>query len=262
MHGADAAKEQRSPPRIHEHEPVQEYGRQHGEQEREEGDLVAPGRGQLALDHFVWTLVVFVRLLGTGDLGLMRGARGGGRQRWGRGWRRGRRGWRRRTGRVLLGLAAHAEHQLHVVGEAAAAYAPVQVVLTGRADEVVVLPREELQPARLRRERPEGDGEEHQLVRLVADGYYPRVGVCYSASVVLLLGHIVDDVLLGILIECVWSIHRADDVHLVVLELAIALVKVEDVVGVVYPKDAVRGVPVDVEGLGVVAHHGVYVKGE
>lgn len=187
MHGADAAKEQRSPPCVHEHDPVQEYGDQHGKQEREEGDLVAPGRGQLALDHFVWTLVVFVRLLRAGYLGLVRGALSGGRSGWGRGRRRGRRGRRRRTGRILLGLAAHAEHQLHVVGEATAADTPVQVVLARRADEVVVLPRKELQPARLRREGSECDGEEHQLVRLVADGYYPRVGVGDSTSVVLLL---------------------------------------------------------------------------
>lgn len=203
-----------------------------------------------------------MRLLGAGDFGLMRWARGGGLRRRGRGRRRGRRGRRRRAGRVLLSLAAHAEHQLHVVGEAAAADAPVQVVLTGRADEVVVLSGEELQPARLRREGPECDGEEHELVRLVADGYYPRVGIGYSASVVLFLRHIVDDVLLRILVERVGRVHWTDDVHLVVLELAVALVQVEDVIRVVYPEDAVGGVPVDVEGLGIVAHHGVYVEGE
>lgn len=50
--------------------------------------------------------------------------------------------------------------------------------------------------------------------------------------------------------------------YLVVLKRSVALVQVEDVVRVVYSEDTVGGVPVDVEGLGVVAHHGVYIQGE
>lgn len=73
---------------------------------------------------------------------------------------------------------------------APAADAPVKIVLGRGADEVVIVAREELETTRLRRERPEGDGEIQRFARLVADRYYPRTGIRYPACLVLLLGHL------------------------------------------------------------------------
>lgn len=97
---------------------------------------------------------------------------------------------RRRRGRGLDIGAADLEDNLHVVAGAPAADAPVEVVLGRGADEVVIVAREELQTIRLRRKRPEGDGEVHRFARLVADRYYPRTGVRYPACLVLLFGHL------------------------------------------------------------------------
>lgn len=215
-----------------------------GQHQRQEGGAATPGEGELlALEDVVERLLRLGSLLG---VRLGGGGGGGGLGGGGRGRRRRRGG----GGRRLL-LAAHPEDQLHVVGGAPAADAPVQVVLGGGADEVVVAAGEELQPARLRAERAEGDGEEEQLVGFVADGDHPRVGVGDAARVVLLLRDVVDDVLLGVVVVLVRRVHRADDVHLVVVELRVALVQVEHVVRVVDAEDAVRRVPVDVEDLAV-----------
>lgn len=73
---------------------------------------------------------------------------------------------------------------------APAADAPMEVVLGRGADEVVIVAWEELETTGLRRERPEGDGEVHRSARLVADRYYPRIGVRYPTCLVLLLGHL------------------------------------------------------------------------
>jgi len=103
-------------------------------------------------------------------------------------------------------------------------------------DEVVILAGSELESAGLRCERAEGDGEVHELVRLVAHGDDARIGVGYAARVVLLLGHVVDDVLLGVVLVRPRRVHRTDDVHLVVLERNVVLVDVDDVIRVVYPE--------------------------
>lgn len=101
---------------------------------------------------------------------------------------------------------------------APAPYSPVQIVAGGRGDEIIVVPREELQSPRLRRERPERDGKVHQLVGLVADGDYPGIGVRYPAGLVLVLGHVVDDVLFHLVVFCTGRIHRTNQIYLVVLE--------------------------------------------
>lgn len=158
-------------------------------------------------------------------------------------------------GRLVISVlrpAAYLEDNLHVVGGAAAADAAMQVVLRRGADKVVIVARRKLEAAGLRRERSEGDGVVEQLVRLITDGDYAGCGVGDTTRVVLFLGDVVDDVLLGVLIVSAGSVDRADDVHLVVVELRIALVHRYYVVGVVYPEDGVRGVPVDVERFGAV----------
>lgn len=244
----------RSPRRRGQQEGGQRGGEQGGhEQGQQRGPRRAPREGELlALEHVVERLVRLGRLLGG------RGPRGGrseggdrrrGAPRRRRGGRRGRRGQGR--GGRLLG-AAHPEHQLHVVARAPAAYAPVQVLPRRRADEVVRLPRLELEPARLGAERAERDREEHDDLGLVADGDDPRVGVRDAARLVLLLGHVVDDVLFGVLVPLFGGVRGTDEVDLVELELRVALVQVEDVVGVVDAEDAVGGVPVDVVDLAVV----------
>lgn len=159
-------------------------------------------------------------------------------------------------GGLVIGVlrpAAHFEDDLHVVGGAAAANAAVQVVLGRGADEVVIVAGRELEAAGLRRERSEGDGVVEQLVGLITDGDDSGCRIGDTTRVVLLLGDIVDDVPLGILLVGARSVHGAYNVHLVVIELSIALVHRDYVVGVVYPEDGVRGVPVDVERFGAIA---------
>jgi len=119
----------------------------------------------------------------------------------------------------------------------------MQVISRRCGDEVVILAGSELESAGLRCERAEGDGEVHELVRLVAHGDDARIGVGYAARVVLLLGHVVDDVLLGVVLVRPRRVHRTDDVHLVVLERNVVLVDVDDVIRVVYPEYGVGGIP-------------------
>ena len=108
----------------------------------------------------------------------------------------------------------------------------------GLTDEIVILAGSELEAAGLRRERSERDGEVHELVGLVADGDDARIGIGDAASVVLLLGHVVDDVLFGVVLVRAGRVHGTDDVHLVVLERNVVLVDVDNVVRIVYPKSA------------------------
>lgn len=103
-------------------------------------------------------------------------------------------------------------------------------------DEVVIVAGQKLQTARLRRKRPERDRKEHQLLRLIADRYNPRIGVGDAARLVLHFADIVDDVLFRFVVERIRFVHRTDDVHLIVLEREVALVHVDDVIGVVYPE--------------------------
>jgi len=119
----------------------------------------------------------------------------------------------------------------------------VQVISRRCGDEVVILSGSEFKSAGLRRERAEGDGEVHELVRLVANGDDSRIGIGYTTRVVLLLGHVVDDVLLGVILVRSRRVNRADDVHLVVLERDVVLVDVDYVVRVVYPEYGVGGIP-------------------
>ena len=103
-------------------------------------------------------------------------------------------------------------------------------------DEIVVLSGSEFQSAGLGRERAERDGEVHELVRLVADGDDPRIGVGNAARVVLFLGHVVDDVLFSVVLVSSRSVDGANNVDLVVLERNVIFVDVNDVVRIVYPE--------------------------
>ena len=132
------------------------------------------------------------------------------------------------------------------MGGAPPADPPVDVPVCGRGDEVVVLAGPELHPSRSRRERPERDGEVHQLVRFGALSNDTRVWIDDAAGVVLLLVDAVDDVGLDGLRPRPPLVERADDVDLVVLPGLVSPVHVDDVVGVVYSKDGVARVPVDV----------------
>lgn len=103
-------------------------------------------------------------------------------------------------------------------------------------DEVVVLSGPEFESAGLRRERTEGDGEVHELVGLVADGDDARIGIGDATRIVLFFGHVVDDVLFGVLLVRARRVHGTNDVDLVVFERNVVLVDVDDVVRVVYPE--------------------------
>lgn len=85
---------------------------------------------------------------------------------------------------------AHLEDYLHVVCGAPSADAPVEVVLWRRADKVVVVPGEKLQPAGLRCKRPERYGEVHCFCGFVANRYHPRTRVRYSAGLVFFFRHL------------------------------------------------------------------------
>ena len=91
---------------------------------------------------------------------------------------------------------SHIEHHLHVVRATEAARPPVDVSLCRGGDEVICLARLELQPPGGGGECPEGDGEVHEALRLVADGHYLGLGVGHSAALKLLSGHAVDNVFL------------------------------------------------------------------
>jgi hypothetical protein len=103
-------------------------------------------------------------------------------------------------------------------------------------DKVVVLSGPEFQSAGLRSERTERDGKVHQLVGFITNGNDARIGIGDAARVVLLFGHVVDDVLFRILFVRSRRVHGTNDVHLVVLERNVVLVDVDDVVRVVYPE--------------------------
>jgi hypothetical protein len=61
---------------------------------------------------------------------------------------------------------------------------------------------------------PEGDGEQHELVRLVADGDDPRVGIGDPARLILILANTIDDISLDVLWMGPWTIDWADNVDL------------------------------------------------
>lgn len=162
---------------------------------------------------------------------------------------------RRRGGGLGLVSAADLEDDLHVVAGAPSADAPVKIVLGRGADEVVIVAREELEAPGLRRERPERDGEVHRFARLVAHRYHPRTRVRYPTCLVLLLGHVVDDVLLSIVIDVrVRRIYGTYYIDLIVLEHRVVFVHVNYVICVVYSKYGIRGVPVHADRLRAVAH--------
>lgn len=185
--------------------------------------------------------------------GALRGSDGGGGVRvemwWGTGgsamrWRgrrpRGARHCGRGSARARgLLQTPHLEHDLHIVRGAAAADPPVEVVAGRRGDEIVIVAGQELQAARLRRERPEGDRKVHQFVGLVAHGNNARVGIRDAARLILILRHVVDDILLHVVVFRTRRVYRADQVSLVVFELQIAPVHIDHVVCVVDPEDAI-----------------------
>lgn len=137
-----------------------------------------------------------------------------------------------------------------MVSRAAATDATVKVVLARSRDEVVVLAGTKLQTPRLRSERSEGNGEIHELVRLVTHGDDARRRVSDPARVVLLLAHIIYNIFLSLLIAGVLIIDWTDDIDLIILKGDIAFVDIYDVVCVVYPEYRVGSIPVYVMHLG------------
>jgi len=142
----------------------------------------------------------------------------------------------------------HLEHHLHVVVGAGAAGPAVEVPLPRRRDEEVVLARVELQPSRCRTKRPKSDGELLLFTGFITDCNYAGIRLTDPTTIVLLLRHIVDDVLLQVLVPFSGGapVPGADQIHLVVLPWHITLIDVHDVVGVVNPEDGVGRVPVQV----------------
>lgn len=131
----------------------------------------------------------------------------------------------------------------------------MQIVLTGRGYKVVVLPREELQPARLWRERSEGYREEHQLVRLIAYRYDPWIRIRYSTRIVLFFTYVVYYILFRIFLKRPRGVNWTYYIHLVVFELSVAFIEIEYVICIVYSEYAVCGIPMNVEGFCIVPHH-------
>ena len=120
----------------------------------------------------------------------------------------------------------HFKDHLHVVGPAPASRPPVEVLVGGGGDEVVLLARGELQGPGCGGEGSEGDGEVHEGPGPVADRHYPRPGTAHTTRLELLPVHAVDDVLL--LLPPLLPHHGADEVHLVVLPRQIVLIDGDD----------------------------------
>lgn len=138
---------------------------------------------------------------------------------------------------------------------APSADAPMEIVLGRGADEIVIVAREELEAPGLWCERPEGDGEVHRFARLVAHRYYSRTGIRYPTCLVLLLGHVVNDVFFSIIINIrVRRIYRTYYIDLIILERCIVLVYVDYMICVVYSKYGICGVPIHADRFGAVAH--------
>ena len=161
-------------------------------------------------------------------------------------------------GRSLLFLhLCHAEDHPHVVGGAPAAHPAMDILAVGGGDEVVVPAWPELQSARGGREAPEGDGEVHEGLRLVADCHNAWPWVGYPTRFKLLALHAVDDVLLGG--GRAGLVHRADEVDLVVLRGQVALVHYDG--PRLGPGTGRRSVPVNVSNF-VGLHRGASEQGE
>ena len=198
-----------------------------------------PG-GELELHQVPGAVVVdVVRGVDTGGPGLViihrhRAGGGGGRPPGGRGHRGEERGV---NGRGRLPVS-HIEHHLHVVRAAEAAGPPVNVSLCRGGDEVICLARLELQPPGGGGECPEGDGEVHEALRLVADGHNLRLGVGHPAALELLLGHAVHNVFLQ-------GVVRADQVELVILPGQVPVVDIHNVICVVNAEDGICCVPIN-----------------
>lgn len=140
----------------------------------------------------------------------------------------------------------HLEDHFHVEGGAGASDPAMDVRPGGGGNEIIVLPRSKFQAARRGGEGAECDGEVHEVMGLVADGNYPRVGLGDAAGIVLGFVDAVDNVLL-VTFRVPFSlfVHGAHYVDLVILPGVVACVDVDDVVGVVNAEDGVGGVPVD-----------------
>lgn len=107
--------------------------------------------------------------------------------------------------------------------------------------------RFELEGAGRWRERSEGDGEIHDFVWLVTDSNNFGIWVGDSARVVLLLGHTVDHILLVVQsVSLTRLVHRTNNVGLVILPRQVALIDINDVIGVVNPEYGIGHVPVDI----------------
>ena len=130
------------------------------------------------------------------------------------------------------------EHHLHVVRAAEAAGPPVDVSLCRGGDEVICLARLELQAPGGGGEGPEGDGEVHEALRLVADGHNLGLGVGHSAALEFLLGHAVHNVFLQ-------GVVGADQVQLVILPRQIPVVDIHNVICVVDAEDGICRVPIN-----------------
>jgi len=147
------------------------------------------------------------------------------------------------SSRVVSNLESH----LHVVRGASTSGLSVQVVSRRCRDEVIVVAGLELHPARGGGERAEGDGEVHQLLRLVTDCDDARGRRGDATRLVLFFGDGIDNVTLCVGVAQL--VIGADYVHLVVLPRLVAPVNVNDVVRVVYSENRIGSVPMDKVGL-------------
>jgi len=143
---------------------------------------------------------------------------------------------------ALHNALGHSESHFHVFARAKTSDSSVNIPGTGGGYEVVALPRLELHLHGGGGEGPEGDGEVHEILWLVADSDDSWFRIRDPAAVELVLVDAVDDVLLG-------DVHpgRADDVDLIVLPRVVVLVHLYHMIGTT--EYGVGYVPIHVNGL-------------
>ena len=143
-------------------------------------------------------------------------------------------------------IICHFESHLHMVAWAVTTSSTVQITFGRSWDEVVVFPRLKLHPTWGWSEWSKGDGKVHQFMRLIANCNNSRIGIGDATWLIFIFANTVNYISLYIIAVSSWTIHRADDVNLIILPGIVAAIDIDDMVSVVNPKDWICCVPVDI----------------
>jgi len=152
--------------------------------------------------------------------------------------------------RLMLHVVSYLESNFHMIWLAPASHTSIEVIWGWGGDEIIVFAGRELHAPRSGSEWTKSNGEVHEFVWLIADGYHSRMRLRDATRLVLVFGYAVDHWSLFLLWGCMsLSVDRAYDVHLIILPGFIPTIDIDDVIGVVNAKNRVGCVPVDVVAL-------------